>query len=92
MGLSSPLPCLQTARPSGCKGARNARKPATTLVARPALAVSRLRSLASHAKLDKAGANRKCGPEARMIDRPNNPDMCTRFPLSNGPRPFPPLS
>src|SRR5258708_39942213 len=29
LGLSSPLPCPQTARPSGCKGARNAREPAT---------------------------------------------------------------
>jgi hypothetical protein len=29
VGLSSPLPCPQTARPSGYKGARNAREPAT---------------------------------------------------------------
>jgi hypothetical protein len=29
VGLSSPLPRAQTARPSGCKGARNAREPAT---------------------------------------------------------------
>src|ERR1700733_708253 len=29
VGLSSPLPCPQTAKRSGCKGARNAREPAT---------------------------------------------------------------
>ena len=29
LGLSSPLPCQPTARRSRCKGARNAREPAT---------------------------------------------------------------
>src|SRR5271156_5595617 len=38
--LFSPLPCPQTARPSGCKGARNARKPATNPCSAPGLAVS----------------------------------------------------
>ena len=92
MGLFSPLPCPQTARPSGCKGARNARKPATNPCSATGASGSHLRSFASHAKLDKAGANRKCGREAGTIDGPNNPDICTRFPRSKGPGAFPPLS
>ena len=55
-----------------------------TLVARPALAVSIPHSLASHAKVGKARANGKSGREGGTIGEPNNPDMCTRFPLSSG--------
>ena len=80
MGLSSPLPCPKTARPSGCKGARNAREPATNPCSATGASGSHLRSFASHAKLGKAGANGKCGREAGTIDGPDHPDMCTRFP------------
>jgi hypothetical protein len=82
VGLSSPLPCPQTARRSGCKGARNARKPATNPCSATGASGSHIRSFASHAKLGKGGANRKCGQDAGTIDEPNNPDMCTRLPLS----------
>jgi hypothetical protein len=82
VGLSSPLPCPQTARRSGCKGARNARKPATNPCSATGASGSHIRSFASHAKLGKGGANRKSGQDAWTIDEPNNPDMCTRLPLS----------
>jgi hypothetical protein len=75
MGLSPPLPYPQTARPSGCKGARNARKPATNPCCATGASGSHVRSSASHAKLDKAGANRKRGPEARTIDGPLTPTL-----------------
>ena len=89
MGLSSPLPCPQTARPSGCKGARNAREPATNPCSATGASGSHLRSFASHAKVGKGGANRKCVPEAGTIGGSNNPDMCTRFPLSTDRARFP---
>jgi hypothetical protein len=79
VGLSSPLPCPQTARPSGCKGAR---EPATNPCSATGASGSHSRSFASHAKVGKAGANRKGGREAGTIDWQNNPDMCTRFSLS----------
>jgi hypothetical protein len=82
VGLSSPLPCPQTARRSGCKGARNARKPATNPCSATGASGSHIRSFASHAKLGKGGANRKCGQDAGTIDGPNDPDMCTRLPFS----------
>jgi hypothetical protein len=82
MGLSSPLPCPRTARRSGCKGARNAREPATNPCSPTGASGSHLRSFASHAKVDKGGANRKCGQDAGTIDGPNDPDMGTRLPLS----------
>ena len=89
MGLSSPLPCPQTARPSGCKGARNAREPATNPCSATGASGSHLRSFASHAKLGKAGANGKSGRKAGTIRGPNHPDMCTRFPLSKDRARFP---
>jgi hypothetical protein len=58
MGLSSPLPCPRTARRSGCKGARNAREPATNPCSATGASGSHLRSFASHAKVGKGGANR----------------------------------
>jgi hypothetical protein len=82
LGLSSPLPCPQTARPSSCKGARAARELATNPCSATGASGSHLRSFASHAKLDKAGGNRKCGRKAGTINGPNNPDVCTRFPFS----------
>ena len=91
MGLSSPLPRPQTARPSGCKGARNARKPATNPCSATGASGSHLRSLASHAKLGKSGANRKCGPEARTIDGPSHRHVHEISPLQE-PCPFPPSS
>ena len=77
-----PCPALKPRdrRAARARGTRGSLR--RTLVARPALAVAIPHSLASHAKLDKAGANRKCVPEAGTIDGPNNPDMGTRFPLS----------
>jgi hypothetical protein len=89
VGLSPPLPRPQTARPSGCKGARNARKPATNPCSATGASGSHLRSFASHAKLDKAGGNRKCGRKAGTINGPNNPDVCTRFPFSKNWARFP---
>jgi hypothetical protein len=80
VGLSSPLPCPQTARPSGCKGARNAREPATNPCGATGASGSHLRSLASHGKLGKSGANRKCGPEARMVDGLSTPACAQDFP------------
>ena len=82
MGLSSPLPCPQTARPSGCKGARNAREPATNPCSATGASGSHSRPFASHAKVGKAGANGKSGLKAGTIGGPNDPDMCTRFPFS----------
>jgi hypothetical protein len=80
VGLSSPLPRPQTARPSGYKGARNAREPATNPCSATGASGSHLRSFASHAKVDKAGANRKCGLEARTIDGPLSPTCARDFP------------
>ena len=54
VGLSLPLPCPQTAKPSGCKGAR---KPATNPCSATGASGSHPRSFASQAKLGKAGAN-----------------------------------
>ena len=86
MGLSSPLPCPQTARRSGCKGARNAREPATNPCSPTGASGSHLRSFASHAKVGKGGANRKCVPEAETLRGSDHPDMCGRFPsLQTGP-------
>jgi hypothetical protein len=89
VGLFSPLPRPQTARPSGCKGARNARKLATNPCSATGASGSHLRSFASLAKWDKAGANIKCRREAGVIDGPSNPDICTSFPLSKGRVRFP---
>jgi hypothetical protein len=80
MGLSSPLPCPRTARRSGCKGARNAREPATNPCSPTGASGSHLRSFASHAKVGKGGANRKCVPEAETLRGSDPPDMCGRFP------------
>ena len=80
VGLSSPLPCPQTARRSGCKGARNAREPATNPCSPTGASVSHLRSFASHAKLGKGGANRKCVPEAETLRGSDPPDMSGKFP------------
>ena len=80
MGLSSPLPCPQTARPSGYKGARNAREPATNPCSATGASGSHLRSFASHAKVGKGGANRKCVPEAGTIDGQITPTWARDFP------------
>jgi hypothetical protein len=74
------LPRPQTARRWGCKGARNARKPATNPCSATGASGRNLRSFASHAKLDKAGANRKCGQDAGTIDGPLTPTCARDFP------------
>ena len=81
MGLFLPLPCPQTARPSRCKGARNAREPATNPCSATGASGSHPRSFASHAKVGRAGANGKSGREAAAIARPNDFDICTKFAL-----------
>ena len=68
MGLFSPLPCPQTARPSGCKGARNAREPATNPCGATGASGSHPHFLRSSRRLGKSGANRKCDPEARVSE------------------------
>ena len=73
----------------GLQGARNAREPATNPCSPTGASGSHPRCLGSHAKVGKAGANRKCGPEAGTIGQPNHPDMCTRFPLSKNRARFP---
>jgi hypothetical protein len=89
VGFSSPLPCPQTARPSGYKGARNAREPATNPCSATGASGSNLRSFASHAKVGKARANEKSGREGGTIGGTNNPDMCKRFPLPKTRASFP---
>ena len=85
MGFFSPLPC-PPARPSGCKGARNARKPATNPCSATGASGSHLRSFASHASLGKAGANGKSDPKAGTIRGPNRPTCARDFPsLRTGP-------
>ena len=91
VGLSSPLPCPQTARRSGCKGARNAREPATNPCSVTGASGSHFRSFASHAKVGKGGANRKCVPEEQRRSAGQTPDMCGRF-LSLQTGTSPPLS
>jgi hypothetical protein len=91
VGLSSPLPCPQTARRSGCKGARNARKPATNPCSATGASGSHIRSFASHAKVGKGGANRKCVPEAETL-RGSDPPTCAGDSPPYRQGGFPPLS
>ena len=77
--FSSPLPCPQTARPSGYKGARKAREPTTNPCSATGASGSHLRSFASQAKVGKARANRKCVPEAGTIDGQITPTWARDF-------------
>ncbi len=81
MGFSSPLPCPQTARPSGYKGARNAREPATNPCSATGASGSHLRSFAPDAKVGKGGANRKCVPEEQRRSAGQTPTCAGDSPL-----------
>ena len=82
MGLSSPLPCPQTARPSGCKGARNARKPATNPCSAADASGSHPAPLRFSREVGQSRRNGNSGRKAGTIGGPNNPDISKRFPLS----------
>ena len=83
VGLSSPLPCPQTARPSGCKGARNARKPATNPCSATGASGIHPPLLRFSREVGQRRREQKMRREAGTINGPNNPEMCTRLPLSD---------
>ena len=85
-------PALPPARPSGCKGARNARKPATNPCSATGASGSHLRSFASHASFGQSWREREIGPKSRDDPRAKPPHMCARFPLSKNRARFPPRS
>ena len=80
MGLSSPLPWPRTARRSGCKGARNAREPATNPCSPTGANGSHLRSFASDAKVGKG--EQKMRPRSRDAPPVKLPDTCGRLRVS----------
>ena len=69
LGLSSPLPRPQTARRSRCKGARNAREPATHPCGAAGASGSHCPLLRFTRRLSGDGANKKFG-RCRGVQRP----------------------
>jgi hypothetical protein len=92
MGLSSPLPCLQTARPSGCKGARRARKPATNPCSATGASGIHPPLLRFSREFGQSRREREIQPKEGTIRAPDNSGMYARFPRAKGPGSFPLLS
>src|SRR5580704_8406885 len=79
-----PWACLRPCpapRPRGRRAARARGSLRRTLAARPALAVTIPAPSLLARRLGRAGANGKSGREAAAVSRPNNSDICPRFPL-----------
>ena len=91
LGLSSPLPCPQTARPSGCKGARNAREPATNPCSATGASGIHPPPLRFAREVGQSRREREIRPRSRGDRRAKYPDICTDSPLGKARR-FPPLS
>jgi hypothetical protein len=84
MGLFSPLPCLQTARPSGCKGARNAREPATNPCSATGASGSHVYSFAFSREVGQSRREQKMRPRSK--DERRSPFLRdrARFPRHRG--------